>query len=104
VAHYLATGEMLAPPLVAEVRRALLEHLQDHYGLYGEYTGVRSARKHIGWYVRSLPGGEAFREQMNTLETSEQQLAADAQYLDGLAQEMDRMPASGGESVEEMEL
>ena len=48
VAHYLATGEHLAPPLVAEVRRALLEHLQDHYSLYGEFTGVRSARKHIG--------------------------------------------------------
>jgi tRNA-dihydrouridine synthase B len=50
----------LAPPLVAEVRRLLLDHLQDHYALYGEFTGVRSARKHIGWYVRALPGGEAF--------------------------------------------
>lgn len=104
VAHYLATGEHLAPPLVAEVRRALLEHLQDHYSLYGEYTGVRSARKHIGWYVRSLPGGEAFREHMNTLESSEQQLAAVGQYLDGLAQEMDRLPVFRGESVVEMEL
>jgi tRNA-dihydrouridine synthase B len=92
VAHFLAAGEHLAPPLVAELRRALLEHLHDHYGLYGEYTGVRSARKHIGWYVRSLPGGEAFREQMNTLERSEQQLAAVAHYLDGLAQRMDRLP------------
>ena len=104
VAHYLATGEHLAPPLVAEVRRALLEHLQDHYSLYGQYTGVRSARKHIGWYVRSLPGGEAFREHMNTLESSEQQLAAVGQYLDGLAQEMDRLPVFRGESVVEMEL
>ena len=102
VAHYLATGEHLAPPLVAEVRRALLEHLQDHYGLYGEYTGVRSARKHIGWYVRSLPGGEAFREHMNTLQTSEQQLAAVALYLDGLAQEMDRLPVIAHPAVLEM--
>jgi len=101
VAHYLATGEHLAPPLVAEVRRALLEHLQDHYGLYGEYTGVRSARKHIGWYVRSLPGGEAFREQMNTLERSELQLAAVAAYLDGLAQQMDRLPVISDEAVME---
>jgi tRNA-dihydrouridine synthase B len=88
----LATGEHLAPPLVAEVRRALLEHLQDHYGLYGEYTGVRSARKHIGWYVRTLPGGEAFREHMNTLDTAQQQLAAVADFLDGLANQMDRLP------------
>ena len=92
IGHYLATGEHLAPPLVAEVRRALLAHLEDHYGLYGEYTGVRSARKHIGWYVRSLPGGEAFRERMNTLQGSTEQLAAVADYFDGLAQQMDRLP------------
>ncbi len=65
VAHFLAHGTHLAPPLVAEVRRLLLEHLQDHYDLYGEYTGVRSARKHIGWYVQALPGGAAFRSRMN---------------------------------------
>jgi tRNA-dihydrouridine synthase B len=93
IVHFLATGEHLAPPLVAEVRRALLTHLQDHYGLYGEYTGVRSARKHIGWYVRALPGGDAFRAQMNTLDTAQQQLAAVAAYLDGLAEQMDRLPA-----------
>ena len=102
IGHYLATGEHLAPPLVAEVRRALLEHLQDHYSLYGEYTGVRSARKHIGWYVRSLPGGEDFREQMNRLESSEQQLAAVARYLDGLAEQMDRLPAVCSEAALEM--
>ena len=102
VAHYLTTGEHLAPPLVAEVRRALLEHLQDHYSLYGEFTGVRSARKHIGWYVRSLPGGEDFREQMNRLESSEQQLAAVARYLDGLAEQMDRLPAVCSEAALEM--
>jgi len=104
VAHYLASGEHLAPPLVAEVRRALLEHLQDHYGLYGEYTGVRSARKHIGWYVRSLPGGDAFRETMNALESSAQQMAAVSLYLDGLAEKMDRLPAVSAASAMEMEL
>jgi tRNA-dihydrouridine synthase B len=59
--------------------------------LYGEYTGVRSARKHIGWYVRALPGGDTFREHMNTLETAAQQLAAVAAYLDGLANQMERL-------------
>ena len=84
------------------MRRALPEHLQDHYSLYGEFTGVRSARKHIGWYVRSLPGGEDFREQMNRLESSEQQLAAVARYLDGLAEQMDRLPAVCSEAALEM--
>jgi tRNA-dihydrouridine synthase B len=85
--------------LVAEVRRALLEHLQDHYALYGELTGVRSARKHIGWYVRALPGGETFRDHMNTLDTAPQQLAAVAHYLDGLADQMDRLPALREQAV-----
>ena len=100
IAHPLATGEHLAPPLVAEVRRALLAHLQDHYGLYGEFTGVRSARKHIGWYVRSLPGGEAFRERMNTLQGSAEQLAAVADFFDGLAQQMDRLPQATATALE----
>jgi len=93
VAHFLATGELLAAPLVAEVKRLLLDHLQDHYGLYGEFTGVRTARKHIAWYVQSLPGGEAFRQRMNTLDHSVEQLAAVADFFDELAQHMDRMPS-----------
>ena len=92
VAHYLATGTLLAPPLVAEVRRLLLGHLEDHYGLYGEFTGVRSARKHIAWYVRHLSAGEAFRERMNSLESGEAQLRAVAEFFDELALRMDRMP------------
>jgi len=92
IGHYLATGEHLAPPLVAEVRRLLLDHLQDHYGLYGEATGVRSARKHIAWYVRALPGGEAFRQHINTIEDCTAQWQAVAGYFADLAQRMDRLP------------
>jgi len=94
IAHFLATGEPLAPPLVVEVQRLLLEHLQDHYALYGEYTGVRSARKHIGWYVKALPGGEAFRAHMNTLEDCRTQVQAVADFFDELGVRMDRMPAA----------
>ncbi len=93
MAHFLATGTHLAPPLVSEVKRLLVEHLHDHYQLYGEYSGVRSARKHIGWYVREFPDGEAFRAQMNTLESSAAQVAAVARYMDGLNEKMDRIPA-----------
>jgi tRNA-dihydrouridine synthase B len=101
IGHYLATGEQLAPPLVAELRRALLDHLQDHYDLYGEFTGVRSARKHIGWYLRGLPGGEVFRQQMNTLEDGARQLQAVADFLDRIAATMDRLPAAGPNTQEE---
>ncbi len=92
MAHFLATGEHLPPPQVAELRGLLLEHLQDHYCLYGEATGVRSARKHIAWYVRSLPGGEAFRQTINTLNDAQEQWQAVDGYLQALGQQMDRLP------------
>ena len=94
IGHFLDTGEHLAPPLVAEVRRLLLDHLHDHYSLYGELTGVRSARKHIAWYLRALPGGEAFRQHINTIEDSAAQWQAVADFLDALGTQMDRMPAA----------
>ena len=93
IAHFLATGRELAPPLVLEVRRALLAHLQDHYGLYGEHTGVRSARKHIGWYVRGLPGGEAFRQRMNRIDSAAVQWQVVADYFEELADTHERLPA-----------
>ena len=74
--HFLRTGEHLAAPLVAEVRKLMDEHLQAHYAFYGEFLGVRTARKHIGWYVRDLPGGEEFRQEMNRLESTAEQLRA----------------------------
>ncbi len=98
IGHFLATGEHLASPLVVEVRRLLLEHLQDHYALYGEYTGVRSARKHIGWYVKTLPGSETFRARMNLLDDSQAQVQAVADFFDELGTHTDRMPAAGREA------
>jgi tRNA-dihydrouridine synthase B len=74
--YFLHTGEYLPPPLVDEVRELMNEHLPAHYAFYGEYLGVRTARKHIGWYVEDLPGGEEFRQSMNRLESTAEQLAA----------------------------
>ena len=74
--HYLKTGKLLPPPCVEEVLRLMDGHLRAHYAFYGEYLGVRTARKHIGWYVRDLAGGGEFRRRMNLLEDCEQQLAA----------------------------
>ena len=99
IAHFLETGQHLAPPLVAEVRRLLLAHLLDHYQLYGEASGVRSARKHIAWYVRALPGGEALRRHINTLEDSGAQWQAVAQYFDELGARMDRLPAAATDAA-----
>ena len=74
--YFLRTGEYLPPPRVDEVRELMNEHLPAHYAFYGEYLGVRTARKHIGWYVEDLPGGEEFRQSMNRLESTSEQLSA----------------------------
>ncbi len=83
--HFLATGEQLAPPALAEVGGILLEHLAGLYALYGEPQGVRVARKHIGWTVRGLPGAEAFRRAANAIETAGAQLAAVRGYFERAA-------------------
>ena len=101
IVYFLATGTQLAPPLVLDVKHLLLDHLLDHYELYGEFTGVRSARKHIGWYVKSLPGGEAFRTQMNALEDVQSQLGAVSDFFDGLSNTFDRMPDAFNNKREE---
>jgi len=91
IRHFLDTGECLAPPAVEEIRAIILEHLGDHYSLYGEQTGVRTARKHLGWYSGGLAGGEAFRHEVNHLDTSAAQIAAVERFFDGLAVRGDRL-------------
>lgn len=89
--HFLRTGEYLPSPAVAEVKALMDEHLRAHYAFYGDYLGVRTARKHIGWYMRDLPGGEAFRRQMNQLENWETQLEAVQSFLDSQLQFGERL-------------
>jgi tRNA-dihydrouridine synthase B len=85
IAHYLATGERLAPPPAREIGAVLGEHLDGLYSLYGGEHGARVARKHIGWTVRALPGGEAFRSSVNRLHAAGEQLAAVNDYFERLA-------------------
>ena len=92
IAHYLEHGTLPPPPATRDVQRWLLEHLEEHHTLYGEATGVRSARKHIGWAVRALPGGEAFRAVMNTLDSCAAQQRAVTTFFERLAEHHDRLP------------
>jgi len=85
IAHFLATGRHLPPPTVAEARELIIAHLADHYAFHGEVSGVRSARKHLGWYVRDLAGGEAARAEFNAAETTTAQVGAAQRFFDRLA-------------------
>ncbi len=73
ILHYLETGEIMAEPDLQEIRRILLDHLDNLYDFYGEYTGVRMARKHISWYSKGQQHGAAFRQMINRIEAAEDQ-------------------------------
>ncbi|MFZ3207143.1 MAG: tRNA dihydrouridine synthase DusB [Pseudomonas sp.] len=73
IEHYLRTGQKLAAPGLFEVERILLEHLAQLHLFYGEVMGVRIARKHVGWYLATLPGAREFRARFNRLESTDAQ-------------------------------
>ena len=79
--HYLETGKLLPPPAIAEVREVLLLHLQELYDFYGEYTGVRTARKHIAWYSKGFFSSNAFRREIMQVESSAEQLTMVDEFL-----------------------
>ncbi len=81
VVHFLETGELLAEPDDAAIAALLREHLLDHYAFHGEERGVRSARRHLGWYLSGRPGARRFLAIFNALDTAEAQLAAAEAFL-----------------------
>lgn len=89
--HYLTTGQHLQTPEVIEIHQVLINHLYDLYDFYGEYSGVRIARKHISWYTKGLIGSASFRHAMNQLQTSEQQLSETNIFFSKLAEENQRL-------------
>jgi tRNA-dihydrouridine synthase B len=68
IAHYLRTGSHCPAPTRDDIQGILLEHLEALHRFYGEPMGVRIARKHVGWYLATLPGAETFRRDFNQLD------------------------------------
>jgi tRNA-dihydrouridine synthase B len=85
IAHYLATGEVLAPPSQAEISAILIGHLENLYAFYGEVSGVRIARKHLGWYAKDRAENAAFRAVVNRAETAVEQLRITREFFDDAA-------------------
>ncbi|RTR31776.1 tRNA dihydrouridine synthase DusB [Shewanella atlantica] len=85
IQHYLETGKKLAPVEMDEKRLVMLEHLKNLYALYGEYKGIRFARKHVGWYL-DQDEQRPFRAEFNRLETVEEQCSMVERYFDEIAQ------------------
>ena len=87
IAHYMATGQHLPAPSPAAICTILTTHLHNLYAFYGEYTGVRVARKHIAWYSKGQRDGNSFRQHINQLDSADAQLAYVRDYFDQLSEQ-----------------
>ena len=83
--HFMATGQHLPGPTPMEICTILTGHLNNLYEFYGEYTGVRVARKHIAWYSKGQREGNRFRQNINKLESAGAQLDYVRIYFESLA-------------------
>ncbi len=84
IEHYLTTGKHLPEPTVAEIRDIMLGHLENLYAFYGEFTGVRVARKHISWYSKGQSHGAAFRQAVCRVNTIDEQLSMTHEFFERL--------------------
>jgi tRNA-dihydrouridine synthase B len=98
IRHFLDYGEKLPLPCVAEIRQLILEHLAEHHAFHGEESGVRIARKHLGWYTADLEGGNAFRHEMNAIDDAPAQIAAVNRFFDELSTRGDRLTYMSNEA------
>ena len=78
---YLDDETILADPGTDEIGRVLLSVLEQMYRLYGEYSGVRIARKHISWYTKGIKGSNEFRKIVNLVESSAEQFTMTHEFF-----------------------
>lgn len=84
IEHFFNTGELLEKPTLAEQSEVLLKHMQGLYDLYGEFSGARIARKHVGWYVTAHDETRGFRRTFNAIEDANEQLSVLSDYFSSL--------------------
>lgn len=82
--HFLKTGQLMDPPSLDEVRSILIEHVKELHQFYGDFMGLRIARKHVSWYMQTHEQGKAFRSSFNALESTSEQLESLNVYFDNL--------------------
>jgi tRNA-dihydrouridine synthase B len=74
--EYLVNGIQLPEPSVDEVFHTLTSHINALHEFYGDYMGVRIARKHLGWYLKAQGIAKHHYQQFNSLENCDQQFKA----------------------------
>ncbi|MDN7125047.1 tRNA dihydrouridine synthase DusB [Pseudidiomarina terrestris] len=84
IAHFLETGQELAKPDNAEITEVVIRHVQRLHEHYGEFSGVRIARKHVGWYLQQQQPAAVFRRQFVAIESANEQLDALATFFNSV--------------------
>jgi tRNA-dihydrouridine synthase B len=74
--YFLSTGQHLSAPSTGEVRSVITEHVKDLHNFYGDFMGVRFARKHVSWYMQTRDPDKQFRSIFNGLESVNEQLTS----------------------------
>jgi tRNA-dihydrouridine synthase B len=82
VMHWLKTGQQMADPTLEVQLNLILEHYRWMLDLYGEDTGVKMARKHLGWYTRGLPGSASFRNMVNFVDDGREVMRQLSEFYD----------------------
>lgn len=71
---YLERGEYLAEPGLDEIKAVLISHIKSLHVFYGDYLGVRIARKHAGWYAQNFANGDILRARFNPIQSTQEQI------------------------------
>ena len=80
ISHYLKYNKLQPDPDNSEIAEIMLRHLSGLYDLYGEYMGVRIARKHVGWYLKQS-GAKAFKREFFVIEEAQEQITRIIEYF-----------------------
>jgi tRNA-dihydrouridine synthase B len=89
--HFLRQGTYLPSPSLEEIAGILSHHLRELYNFYGEVMGPRIARKHLGWYLQTVPASESFRRQLNRIESAQEQYNSVSSFLEQLQETEDKV-------------
>lgn len=82
ICSLLERGVRSPEPGTGEVRDIILGHLDALHRFYGEARGVRTARKHLGWYLADRPGGEELRRRIVRVDEAAEQIAVVGRHFE----------------------
>jgi tRNA-dihydrouridine synthase B len=86
VMHWWRHGTAIADPTIEQQYAVITEHYKAMLEHYGEETGVKMARKHLGWYTKGLPGSAEFRNRVNFIDDPVQVMNFLADFYEPFAQ------------------